>query len=459
MEGEKITIGVKTLLGNPKKAIIKLSIPMTIGMIAQTAYNVADAIWVSGLGPDSLAAIGFFFPIYFILMSLAGGIGVGASSAISRKIGAKDKASADKIAIQSIVLSFIASLIISIPVLPFLETIIRNLGAKNISFLTTQYGRVILAGTIFLFFSNISNAILRGEGDTKKAMWAMVSGSILNIILDPMFIYVLKLGVVGAALASILSMALVSALFIYWLFFQKKTFVSIHFNEFKFTKEILREIFSVGIPSSMIQMGNAFSMFFINLIAIKAGGTDGVAVFTSGWRIVMIGTLPMIGMSMGVTAVTGAAYGAKEYKKLKTAYFYAIRTGLIIEVIAGILLFTFAKPVSFIFTYAPETRRISEDLIHFLKVMCAFYPFIPLGMLTSAMFQGIRRGFLALIITLTRTILLNVPLAYILSIVIKLGSSGVWWGIVLGNATAGLLSLTIATIIMHKCRKNIEICS
>ncbi|MCD6101208.1 MAG: MATE family efflux transporter [Candidatus Neomarinimicrobiota bacterium] len=453
---EGYTEGVNTLLGNPRRAIVKLSLPMIVGMIAQTAYSIADAVWVSGLGPEPLAAVGFFFPVYFLLMSLAGGIGVGASSAISRMIGAKDKESADKIAVQSILLGILLALLVSIPAIPFLERIIFFLGGGEISSITASYGKIILLGSVFMFFNYVANSILRGEGNAGKAMWAMVIGSGINILFDPVFIYVFRLGIRGAAWASVVSMFIVSILFIYWLFFEQKTYVSINLKDLGFTVEVLREIFSVGIPSSVMQMINSVSMFLINVVAIRAGGTDGVAVFTSGWRIVTVGTLPMMGMAMGVTAVTGAAFGARDSKKLEQGYFFAIKMGLVIEIIMGLLIFAFARYISVIFTYAEQTRRISEDLIHFLKVMALFLPFVPLGMLTSAMLQGTRRGFWALGITLTRTIVLNVPLAYLFGIVMGIGSPGVWWGIVCGNAIAGLIGVTLGIITTAEYKKKLS---
>ena len=113
--------GVKTLLGNPKRAIIKLAIPMMVAWSVQTLYNVVDALWVSGLGPDALSAVGFFFPFFFLLMALAGGLGVGGGAALSRKIGAKDKAGADQVAVHIMVMMFISAIVVTIPFLVFIE--------------------------------------------------------------------------------------------------------------------------------------------------------------------------------------------------------------------------------------------------------------------------------------------------------------------------------------------------
>ena len=128
---EKITKGVKTLLGNPKKAIIKISIPMMVGMGVQTLYNLVDGIWVAGLGPDALAAVGLFFPIFIGLIAIANGIGIGGSSAISRKIGAKDKKAADSVGAHSILLGIFIGILITISIYPFLHKIFNGMGAKG----------------------------------------------------------------------------------------------------------------------------------------------------------------------------------------------------------------------------------------------------------------------------------------------------------------------------------------
>ena len=188
------TKGVKTLLGEPKKAIITLAIPMIIAMSAHTIYNLFDALWVSGFGQEfftnetiaeigtgALAAVGFVMPFFMMIISISVGIGVGAGSAISRKIGANDKEGADNVAVHSIIITLIISIIFSILFYISAEEIFSLIGAKEAAGMAVSYGRIIFAGGIFLFFSNVAYAILRGEGDAKRAMYAMMFGAILNI--------------------------------------------------------------------------------------------------------------------------------------------------------------------------------------------------------------------------------------------------------------------------------------
>lgn len=434
------TKGVETLLGNPRKAIVKLSLPMIIALSSHTLYTFIDALWVSGLGADALSAVGFFFPFLFMILALATGIGVGGGSAISRRIGANDKTGADLVAAHTFVLMIITAFAVTVPLFLSATSIFKAMGAGPIAPIAASYARILFAGTAIFFFSNVAGAIMRAEGDVKRAMYAMMLGSGLNIILDPIFIYVFDLGVSGAAWATMVSLLVSSTFLFRWLFFKKVTFIHISFHRFRFKKSITKDIYRVGIPASVQQLAMAFSMFLLNLIAVKVGGTDGVAVYTTGWRVAMFAILPLLGIATAVTSVTGAAYGARDYVKLNNAYLYAIRIGLVIELAVGLLTFIFAPQIAGLFTMAEESIRIRADLIVFLRMMCIYYPTTAFGILSSSMFQGTGKGLYSLTVTLIRTIVLATPLAYIFAVTLDLKLKGVWWGIVTGNVIAGFIA-------------------
>jgi putative MATE family efflux protein len=446
------TSGVQTLLGNPRKAIIKLALPMIVALSVHTLYSFIDALWVSGLGPDALSAVGFFFPFLFIIMALATGLGVGGGSAISRRIGAQDKPGADKVAAHTCVLMGIVSLVITIPFFLAAPHIFSAMGAGHIAPAATAYARILFSGTIVIFFSNVSSALMRAEGDVKRAMYAMMLGAGLNIVLDPIFIYVLDLGVTGAAWATLISMIISSSLLFRWLCILKVTFVSISFRRFRFQKTIVKDIFRVGVPASVQQMSMALSVFLINIIAVKVGGTDGVAIYTTGWRVAMFAILPLLGMATAVTSVTGAALGSRDYKKLNSAYMYAIRIGLLIELAVAALTFILAPQIAGLFTMTEEAIRIRFDLIIFIRTMCIYYPSTAFGMLSSAMFQGTGKGLYSLIVTLIRTIILAAPLAYIFAVFLNMNLSGIWWGIVAGNVTASVIAFAWGRLFIHRLR-------
>ena len=234
------TQGLQTLLGNPKKAIIKLATPMIIALTLTTLYNLVDALWVSGLGPDALAAVGFVFPFFFMAMAFASGLGIGGGSAVARKIGAKNKKGADDVAMQTLVIMVIIAIFFTIPFFVFAETIFSFLGAGETTHLAAIYARVMSLGTVVVFFSLVGNALLRSEGDAKRAMKAMGLGAILNMILDPIYIYILGLGISGAAWATLTAMTVTSSLIFYWLFFKKDTYITLTIENFRFKKYLIK---------------------------------------------------------------------------------------------------------------------------------------------------------------------------------------------------------------------------
>ncbi len=437
-----MTEGVKTLLGNPKKAIIKLSIPMIIAMSAQTLYNLADAIWVSGLGPNSLAAVGYVFPFFFFAMALSNGIGVGGGAAISRKIGEKDQSGANLVASHTMVIMFLTSFLIAFGMMLFTEPILNSIGADKALPLAIDYAKIIFSGIFFIFFNQVSFSLLRSEGDSKRAMYLMLAGVISNIILDPIFIYTFNLGVPGAAYATILSMFFVSIITFYWLFIQKKTYVSFKFHRFKFNKSVVWDISRIGFPATISQTSMSLMSFALITIITKVGGSEGVAIYTTGWRIIALAIMPMLGIATSVTAVSGAAYGSKNYDNIKKAYFYAVKFGLLAEIILSFIIFIFAQQLTWIFTWSEATKSIQPHLINFLRIICLMILTAPVGMSSAAMFQGTGKGLNALMMTLLRTIIFTVPFAWLGGIYFNGGLTGVWWGMV----TAGLTYLPVALI-------------
>ena len=446
------TEGVKTLLGNPKKAIIKLALPMIVAMSVQTIYSFVDAIWVSGLGPDALSAVGFFFPFFFMIIALSTGLGVGGAAAISRRIGARDKNGADNVASHTIVMMLLVSAVITIPFFFLVNSIFSRMGAGRVAPLAASYAQIIFIGTILIFFTHVASALLRAEGDVRRAMYAGLGGAGLNIILDPIFIYTLRLGVAGAAWASVISMSVASSVLFYWVCIKQDTYVSITLNNFCFDKNILGDILRVGLPASIMQIAMAFSVFLLNLIAVRVAGTDGVAVYTTGWRVAMFAALPLLGMATAVTSVTGAAFGARDYAKLDNAYMYAIRIGVYIEFAVASLTFILAPQITSLFTVSHEAVRIADDLITFIRTMCIYYPAAAFGILSSAMFQGIGKGMNSLAVTIFRTIILVIPLVYFFSISLQMRLPGIWWGIVMGNIIGATIAFSWARYVINRLR-------
>ena len=437
--GKNETVGVKTLIGDPKKAIVKLSIPMIIAMSVQTIYSLIDTYWVSGLGADALAAMGFVFPFFFISMAISNGIGIGGGAAISRRIGARDKAGADNAAVHTIIITVLLSIIFTIPFYLFAPQLFILSGAGKTTGLAVAFARVIFLGSVAIFFSSVANSILRSEGDSKRAMRAMIISAVLNMVLDPIFIYNLNMGIAGAAWATLLSIIISSLMMANWLFFRKDTYVSFNFKNFRFEKSIVKEILGISVPASALQLSMSLSMIFLNFIIVLVSNTDGVAVYSTGWRIATIAMAPLMGIAMAIISVTGAAIGAHDYIKAKIALSYSTKLGFLIECGIGAVLFIFATQIAYIFTQSEGGTHITADLAHFLRVMCLFYTIASLGFFSSSFFQGAGKGMSAMIATLLRTIVFTPLFAALLAFTFNMGQVGAWWGMVIGNGLGSLI--------------------
>ncbi|WP_041075579.1 MATE family efflux transporter [Thermotoga caldifontis] len=454
---ERQTKGVELLRSDPKRAIMKLSLPMMTAMLVQALYNLVDTIWVSGVGPEALAGIGLFFPIFMVILAFAGGIAVGANSLISRKVGERNKPEADRAASSAIVLVLILGLIASVAGNLVMKPLLSLTGASGQTLkLAMDYANILLTSITLLMFNNVVNGILRGEGDTKRAMYAISFGAVLNMFLDPLFIYTFKLGVKGAAYATVISIAASSMLMIHWLFIKKDTYVSMSFRHLKGIRNTIFEILRVGVPSSFAQIIMSTSIFILNVFIVKAGGDLGVAIFTSAWRIINFGTIPMMGIAAAVTSVTGAAFGERNAVKLKSAYLFAVKFGLLVGLCVNLLVLLFAPKLALLFTYSESSRVIFDDLVKALRVLSFFIPTVPFGMFTSAMFQGIGHAFKGLAVSILRTVVLHVLFSYLFVFVFNLGLIGVWLGILMGNVVAEAITFLWGLATSNRLKSQFE---
>lgn len=447
------TRGVSILTGDPKRAIIKLSGPMIVAMLLMSIYNIVDAIWVAGLGPDALAAIGFVTPVFMVLIGFSNGIGSGATSAISRRIGAENREAANNTAMHALYLTVAVSVVLTICFLIFLRPILVLVGAGTTIDLALEYANIIFAGTIFILFTNVAYGILRAEGDMKRTMYAMAVSSIINLILDPILIYGLDMGMAGVALSTVISIGLVSAILIYWFLGKRDMYVSIHRKSFHYQRAIVSDILKVGLPASGEFLLMAGVAIILNGLFVTVAGTDGVAVYTGGWRVVMFAIVPMIAISAAVISVTGALYGAKRYGDIQTVHFYSVWMGTVIAIAISILTWVFAPQIATLFAYTPESAHLLSQMTAFLRTMCFFYPFVPMGIMSSSIFQGTGRGPTSFVLSLFRNIVFIAFFASLLAITFGLGESGAWWGIVLGDVAGGLFAFGWAALYVKKLIK------
>lgn len=450
---KKETIGVALLLGEPEKAIRKLSGPMIIAMLLYSTYNIVNAIWVAGLGSDALAAVGFISPLFLVIIGLGNGLGAGTTSAIARKIGAGDHAGANNTAVHAILLTVAISALATIPLVLWTEEIALLFGAGKTAGLAGEYGRIIFASTILLLLTNVGSAILRAEGDTKRTMYIMAVSAVMNMILDPLLIYSVGLGIAGAAWGMVISQVFVTLVLIYWFFGKKDTFVTVSKKSFYYEKKTIRDILGVGVPASFEFFLMSVLAIIINGLLVRVAGTDAVAVYAAGWRVVIFAIIPLAAIGTSVVSVAGAAFGGRRYEKLPIILNYSFKLGLIVAMGVSILTWFFSSQIASIFTYSPESIHLAPSIAAFLATMCFFYPFVSPGIMSCSLFQGVGKGITSLTLNLFRNLIFIAVFAYVFGITLGYGEHGIWWGIVAGDILGGILGYAWARLYLSQLLK------
>ena len=450
---KKKSKNIELITGDPKKAIIRLALPMMLSMLLIMLYNLADSVWVAGLGADALAAIGFITPLFMVLVGLGNGIGAGANSLIARNIGGKNYKEANNSALHGILLSVIVSVIFTILIEACMVPILQFMGAGETIQYAMDYSYIIF-GFLFIFvYSGVASAIFRSEGDMRRATIAIAVTAIMNIILDPVFIYVLNLGISGAAWATIISATLSCVVMSYWMWGKKDLYLDLSLENFNFSRSLMLDILQVAIPSTLENIVFSALAIIINSMLVLAAGTTAVAVYTASMRIVQLSMIPLIGLGTAVLTVAGVAYGAHNYENLKTAHSYSIKVGFAISILLGAIMFVFSSPIATMFSYTEASAALSPQIAQAISVLSLFVLAIPHGMMSSMMFQGVGKGTYSLLITLLRSLILESVFAYIFCFIFGWGVSGIYAGVVFGCFVGGTVGYIWAKFFIKKFKE------
>ncbi|RAP51692.1 MAG: MATE family efflux transporter [Methanosphaera sp. rholeuAM270] len=437
---ENKTKGVKIILGDPRIAVRKMSVPLIISMLLVSIYNLADAAWVSGLGSDALAGVGFVTPLFLVLVGLGNGLGGGATSALSKYIGQRKKEKADNGSVHVIIITVIISLIVSAVLLLVLDPLVTLMGAGNTLNYALSYGNIMFGGAIFFVLPNAMYGILRAEGDVNRTMLAMAVSCIINIIIDPIFIFTLNLGVSGAAIATLISSSLVILIISYWFYIKKDTYLKPNFSNFKFSRIISFDILKVGIPASLELLLTSILVIVISTVLTMVASTDAVAVYSTGWRVVSLGTMPIIGISTALVSIVGANYGARQFENIKLAHRYSMKLALVVGIITGVIIYIFAPQIVILFSYSSGSSHLAATMTEFLRSMTLYYLFMAFGAPSTFLFQGVGKGMTALLQTLLRNVVFSIICTYVFALVLGLGEHGVWYGILVGQIIASFVT-------------------
>lgn len=434
------------LLGNAPipKALMALGVPIMIGMLINALYNLVDAYFVGGLGESPMGAISIVFPLGQVVVGLGLMFGNGAASYLSRLLGRGDRDTANKVASTTLYSSVIIGAVIIIFAAIFLKPILFLLGATDtIMPYAVAYARIYVISCIFNVFNVTMNNIVSSEGAAKTTMCALLLGAVLNIGLDPVFIYVLDMGVVGAAIATAISQ-LVSTLVYVAYVFRKKSAFSFSIRNFNPSKQILIEILKIGVPTLTFQLLTSLSIALINRAA-NGYGDAVIAGMGAVTRITSMGTLVVFGFLKGFQPIAGFSYGAKNFARLREAIKTSILWSTCFCVVVGLLMIIFPEQIISQFANG-NAKMLSAGQKSLMANGLSFFLF---GFYTvySSLFLALGKGTAGFALGACRQGICFVPVILFLPIV--WGMNGILYAQPIADVLSAIITIFMA-IHLHK---------
>jgi len=345
------------LLGEKEipKLLLKFSIPAIVGMLVNALYNFVDMVFIGqGVGPLGIAGVRIGFPLMVIGMAFSMLIGIGGNSLVSIRLGQKRKEEAELILGNSLICMIIIAVILTAMGLIYMEPLLRIFGAsEEVMPYAKGYFRIIIYGTVFLMLEMGMNNFIRGEGNPKVAMMTMLIGAILNTILDPIFIFVFGWGIEGAALATILSMA-VSAVWVMYYFLFGNSLLKIRKSNLKIRPRIIKSIVTIGLSPFAMQLAASAVVIFMNKGLSQYGGDIAVSAMGIINNVASLFVMVVFGINQGAQPIIGFNYGAQKYDRVKDALKYAIGAATLVVTIGFMTTQLFAPQMIGLFSNDSE---------------------------------------------------------------------------------------------------------
>lgn len=441
------------LLGNVPipKALLAMGLPMMIGMMINALYNLVDAYFVGGLGTSQMGAISVAFPLGQVVVGLGLLFGNGAASYISRLLGNSEKERANKVASTAVYSSILCGAVIIIFSVIFLKQILIFLGAtESILPYAISYSRIYIIGSIFNVFNVTMNNIVTSEGAAKTSMCALLLGAIINVILDPIFIYPLDMGVAGAALATAISQIISTCVYLYYIFTKKSTF-NFKIKDCCFSKSIMSEILKIGIPTMIFQILTSLSITLINMQA-KEYGDAVIAGMGAVTRIISMGSLMVFGFIKGFQPIAGYSYGAKKFERLYEAIKTSIIWSTIFCIIYGGLMAIFSEQIISQFTKG-DMEMISVGT-QALKINGLSFILFGFYTVYSSLFLALGKAKEGFILGACRQGICFIPVIFILPLL--LGKLGIIIAQPVADVLSALVTVFMAFRLYHELNKRKE---
>ncbi len=433
-----------------------IAVPAAIGFLFSTLFNVVDSFFAGQIGTDAIAGMTLAFPVFFLLLSLAAGMGNAVNALASIALGKNDKQRFGGVVIHGVVIALALGIIVPL-IAPYLARGVFALqGAEEqAQQYALRYVRTVMIGFVFFMLNFTFNGALYAQGNSKPFRNFLIVASVVNIVLNPIFIYgvwiIPPLDTAGIALATVL----VQMGGTVYLFFKLKNSPNVGWHFIKTLRvkvALVGELLRQGLPASMNNATIALGVFVINFYVQFYGGTDTLAAYGIATRIEQLALVPTIGLNVAVIAIVGRNFGAERMDNIYLTWKKAIKAGLMIMAGGLLVIVPFAPLLIGIFDSTPAVVSAGSRYLRIEALAFLSYVFLNV---TVSLLQGVKKPSFALYIGMYRQIL-PLGLFYLLGTIAGLGIDGVWWGIVIINWSAVAISLLYASKILGRIGLQLE---
>ena len=436
-----------------RKLVLMLAIPTIISMLVTSLYNLADTFFVARLGESVSGSVSVCFPIMTIIQAIGFTFGMGGGAMISSLLGTKENDKAKAIGSIAFYTALVLGILITIFGLIFLEPLLNNvLGSTETTLpYAKEYAKYVLIGAPIMAGSFVLNNILRSEGKAKLAMIGLVTGGLLNIALDPLFIWGLKMGVKGAAVATLISQV-VSFVILLSQFVFKKTIIDLSFNKIKNYFTNLGHIFKTGLPSLARQGLATVATILLNNIAGSLGSDAGLSAMGIVGKVFMVIFSISLGIGQGYQPVCGYNYSAKNYKRVKDAMIFTYLFSVVVMTVVALVVYIIAPLLVDAFIDSDDVIKIGSEALRF---QCLAMPLIPFNVICNMTYQATRKKVRATLLSICRQGIFYIPLIFILSN--SFGLLGVELTQPVADLCTSLFSVPFFISIIKRLNKGVEI--
>ncbi len=449
MDGED---SIKILLGDPKKAIVRLAVPLILSLLVSQANVLADRAWCAGLGDDVMAAVAVVTPIYMTLVGLGSGLGVGASAVISKMIGAGRREDSLSASAQAIIFALAFGIVLTPILLVSQSTLLSIIGSANVLDLTLAYIMPYTIFTVVIIFNGVIGGILNGQGATRFSMIMMTVQAASNIILDPIFIYSLGWGIQGAAIATVISTILSLLVGIMYLR-SNRTYLDISRGNIRYHKDNMHALMRAGIPQ-MIEYAIMWSMNAVlnYIVLMNPGGSHALTIYSTPDNLMDLIVIPAMAIGSALVPVASSALGQADLSRMKKSFRYALTLGLSCVLILAILVELFPEQALFIFSYSGEMLLNRPEMVAVLRIMCGYVMFFSFTPLCSGYLQALGHPNRSVIMALWR----NAVLITFFWFAMPYSVNEIAWALVFGHMVGAASIFTVTMITQRQVSKKMS---